>query len=517
MVNATDSKSSICRPPQLSTGVAGLDEILAGGLTPNRIYLVEGAPGTGKTTLGLQYLMEGARRGEKVLYLCLSETHDELQEVADSHGWDLSGIAIVEPAVSEESLRPDEQSTMFHPSETELTETNQRLLAEVERVKPARVVFDSLAELRLLAQNPLRHRRQLVALKRFFLPRKCTVLMLDDLTRETMDLHLQATAHGVIQLEHLPPEFGADRRRLRVVKMRGKDIVLGWHDYLIRTDGMEVFPRLTAAEHPGNGGPNVRLSSDIKELDALMGGGPSKGTSTIIMGQAGTGKSSIAYQYAIAAARRGERAVIFSFDESLHTALRRAEALGMDLAEHLEAGRIRIEQVDPGQLSPGEFSGRVRRAVEGSNHDAAKVLVIDSLNGYLNAMPAERFLLIQLHELLSYLGQQGVATLLVVSQQGLVGTTGQTPVDTTYLADNTLLLRFFEAAGEVKRAISVIKMRSGKHETTIRELRIEPGGIVISEPLRQFQGVLLGEPHFVETPPAVDGNGRHEHGRVQAV
>jgi len=514
-MKAADSKFGVCRPPQLSTGIAGLDEILSGGLAPSRIYLVEGAPGTGKTTIGLQFLMKGARHGEKVLYLCLSETRDELQEVADSHGWDLSGITIVEPAVSEESLRPDEQSTMFHPSETELTETNQRLLAEVERVKPSRVVFDSLAELRLLAQNPLRHRRQLVALKRFFLPRKCTVLMLDDLTRETMDLHLQATAHGVIQLEHLPPEFGADRRRLRVVKMRGKDIVLGWHDYLIRTGGMEVFPRLTAAEHPGNGGPNVRVGSDIKELDDLMGGGPSKGTSTIIMGQAGTGKSSIAYQYAMAAARRGERAVIFSFDESLHTALRRAEALGMDLAEHVQAGRIRIEQVDPGQLSPGEFAGRVRRAVEGNNHRAAKVLVIDSLNGYLNAMPAERFLLIQLHELLSYLGQQGVTTLLVVSQHGLVGTAGETPVDTTYLADNTILLRFFEAAGEVKRAISVIKMRSGKHETTIRELRVEPGGIVISEPLRQFQGVLQGEPRFIETPPAVVGSRRHEHGRAR--
>ncbi len=474
----------------VAAGIPGLDHILGGGFTPNRIYLVEGDPGSGKTTLALQYLLEGRRRGESGMYVSLSETKEELDGVARSHGWTLEGIHCHELLPSDESLLPDAQSRLFHPSEVELSDTTRAILGEVERRKPSRVVFDSLSEMRLLAQHPLRYRRQVLALKQFFIGRECTVLLLDDRTSADNDLQLHSLAHGVISLEHVAQEYGAERRRLRVMKMRGRPFRGGFHDFIIRSGGLDVFPRLVAAEHHRlfDGEP---LKSGVPELDKLAGGGLHRGTSTLLMGPAGTGKSTIATQYAVCAAERGERSVLFAFDESVATLITRSEGLGIPLKKHIDAQRIRVQQVDPGELSPGEFIYGIRRAVE---QDGARVVVIDSLNGYLNAMPEERYLTIQLHEMLSYLGQQGVVTLMVMAQRGLLGAGMQTPVDASYLADTVVALRYFEARGALRRAISVVKKRSGMHEDTLRELRLTRGGVALGEPLHDFHGVMSGIP-----------------------
>ncbi|HEX7221051.1 MAG TPA: ATPase domain-containing protein [Burkholderiales bacterium] len=474
----------------VAAGIPGLDNILGGGFTPNRIYLVEGDPGSGKTTLALQYLLEGRRRGESGMYVSLSETKEELDGVARSHGWTLEGIHCHELLPSDESLLPDAQSRLFHPSEVELSDTTRAILGEVERRKPSRVVFDSLSEMRLLAQHPLRYRRQVLALKQFFIGRECTVLLLDDRTSADNDLQLHSLAHGVISLEHVAQEYGAERRRLRVMKMRGRPFRGGFHDFIIRSGGLDVFPRLVAAEHHRlfDGEP---LKSGVPELDKLAGGGLHRGTSTLLMGPAGTGKSTIATQYAVCAAERGERSVLFAFDESVATLITRSEGLGIPLKKHIDAQRIRVQQVDPGELSPGEFIYGIRRAVE---QDGARVVVIDSLNGYLNAMPEERYLTIQLHEMLSYLGQQGVVTLMVMAQRGLLGAGMQTPVDASYLADTVVALRYFEARGALRRAISVVKKRSGMHEDTLRELRLTRGGVALGEPLHDFHGVMSGIP-----------------------
>lgn len=482
--------------PPTAFGVGGLDDVLHGGLTPGRLYLLDGDPGSGKTTLALQFLLSGVRLGEPVLYVTLSETKRELQGVARSHGWSLRGIELLELVAEEESLAPDTHLTMFHSAEMELSETTRRVLVEVERLQPTRVVFDSLSEMRLLAQSPLRYRRQILALKQFFMGRRCTVLMLDDRTSEAMDLQLQSIAHGVLTLEQLAPEYGGSRRRLRVIKMRGMQYEGGYHDFVIDRGGIQVFPRLVAANHPSEftAGP---LRSEIDALDALLGGGLDRGTSTLLIGPAGCGKSTIAVQYALAAASRGEHAVLFVFDETLATLRARSQALGMPFDEQVAAGRLRVQQIDPAELSPGEFAHIIRESVEPANGEGARVLVIDSLNGFLNSMPEERFLTLQLHELLSYLAQQGVATLLVLAQHGMVGTAMGTPVDASYLADAVVMLRFFEAKGRVRRAISVFKKRSGAHEDSIREFRIGPGGIVVGEPLEQFQGILTGVPSFV--------------------
>jgi circadian clock protein KaiC len=474
----------------VATGIGGLDNILGGGFTPNRIYLIEGDPGSGKTTLALQYLLEGRRQGESGMYVSLSETKEELEGVARSHGWDLEGMHCHELLPSDESLLPDAQSRLFHPSEVELSDTTRAILAEVDARKPSRVVFDSLSEMRLLAQHPLRYRRQVLALKQFFIGRDCTVLLLDDRTSADNDLQLHSLAHGVISLEHMAQEYGAERRRMRVMKMRGRAFRGGYHDFMIRTGGLEVFPRLVAAEHHRLFEAEP-LKSGVAALDKLTGGGLHRGTSTLLMGPAGCGKSTIATQYAVSAAERGERAVIYTFDESVATLTRRAEGLGIALKRHVEAKRIRIQQVDPGELSPGEFIYRIRGAVE---KEAARVVVVDSLNGYLNAMPEERFLTIQLHEMLTYLGQQGVITLMVVAQKGLLGSGMQTPVDASYLADTVIALRYFEAKGALKRAISVVKKRSGAHEDTLREIRLGRGGIQLGEPLHEFHGVMSGIP-----------------------
>ncbi len=475
-----------------STGIEGLDDILGGGFTPHRLYLVEGVSGAGKTTLALQFLMEGVRRGESVLYVTLSETLEELRGVAESHGWSLDGITIRELGATEESLRSEDQYTMFHPAEVELSETTKTILADVERIKPARAVFDSLSELRLLAGNPLRYRRQILALKQFFNGRNCTVLLLDDMSGVTPDLQVQSIAHGVVRIEQLFPEYGKERRRLMVLKYRGARFRGGYHDYAIRRGGIDVFPRLIAAEH--RAAPLAeKLASGVGEVDKLLGGGIERGTSTLIVGAAGTGKSSLAAQFAAAAAERGERASLFVFDESTNTLLRRTDGLNINLRKPFEEGRITIQQVDPAELSPGEFAHVIRRAVD--QHQAS-VVVIDSLNGYLNAMPEERFLIIQLHELLTYLGQEGVATIMIGAHQGLIGSNMASPVDASYLADAVILLRYFEARGAVHQAISVVKKRGGVHERTIREFGMASGRITVGEPLTEFRGVLTGVPIY---------------------
>jgi circadian clock protein KaiC len=480
-----------------STGIEGLDDILAGGLTAHRLYLVEGVPGSGKTTLALQFLMEGARLGEPVLYVTLSESEEELRGIAASHGWSLDGITIRELVPSEASLRPDQQYTMFHPSEVELGETTREILADVERLKPKRAVFDSMSELRLLAGNPLRYRRQILALKQFFGGRRCTVLFLDDLTAPNQDLQVQSIAHGVVRLEQLYPEYGTERRRMMVMKYRGVRFRGGYHDYIIRHGGIEVYPRLVAGEHRASTSEE-KISSGISALDTLLGGGLERGTSTLIVGAAGTGKSSLAAQFVAAAAARGQTAAMFIFDESIRTLLTRAAGLGIDLQRHVDDGRVSLQQVDPAELSPGGLIHAIRQAVEQKN---VSVVVIDSLNGYLNAMPGEKFLIIQLHELLTFLGQLGVASLLIGAHQGMIGGHMIAPVDASYLADAVILMRYFEVRGEVRQAISVIKKRGGAHERSIREFHMEHGRISVGPPLREFRGVLTGAPSDADPDP----------------
>ena len=473
----------------VATGIDGLDAILGGGLTGERVYLIEGVPGSGKTTIAMQFLMEGARLGEKVLYITLSETEAELRAVADSHGWSLEGVHIHEISPGGDQLDPDSQYTMFHPSEVELGSTTRDILAEVERLRPDRVVFDSLAEVRLLAGAVLRFRRQVLALKQYFNGRKATVLLIDESHAGEHALHVHTIVHGVISLDQLRPEYGGDRRRLRITKLRGRRYRGGFHDYEIETGGVRVFPRLVASEHRRELEATVATSGS-PELDSLLGGGLDRGTSTLLIGAAGTGKSSLAMHFAMAAAERGEHSSMFIFDESIRSLVIRSKGIGFPIEERIADGSIAVRSVDPAELSPGEFITAIRHAVEVDN---ARVIVIDSLNGYLNAMPEEKFVLVQLHELLAYLGQQGVLTLLVSAQQGLIGQM-QNTMDVSYLADNVILLRYFEAEGEVKQAISVLKKRTGVHERTIRELRICKSGVSISEPLRHFRGVLTGVP-----------------------
>jgi circadian clock protein KaiC len=480
---------------RLRTGVGGLDDILSGGLPKGHLYLIEGDPGTGKTTLALQFLLEGIANGQRGMYVTLSESKQELQQVAASHGWSTDSFTIYEMVPPDEDLSSEAQYTVFHPSEVELADTITAIVKEVAAVNPERVVFDSLSEFRMLARDPLRYRRQILALKRHFAGLNCTVLLLDDRTAEggTNDLQLQSIAHGVIKLQSLERDFGIKRRRMEVHKLRGSCFREGFHDYSIETGGVAVYPRLIASEHvPGFRRKSV--PSGIVELDALFRGGVDTGTSTLLMGPAGCGKSTIALRYAVSAADRGEKAIIFTFDESLATLTERAKGLGMDVSKHRESGMLEIEQIDPAELSPGEFVSRIRRLVDEQN---LRVLVIDSLNGFLNAMPHEQFLSMQLHELLSYLGQQGIATFLTMAQHGFFGVT-ESPIDVSYLADTVLLIRYFERSGEVRRALSVVKKRSGPHERTIRELVFDDGEIRVGEALKEFDGVLTGNPRYTE-------------------
>ena len=476
-------------PERLMTGILGLDKILKGGLPQNRLHLIEGSPGTGKTTLGLQFLLEGVRTGDTCLYITLSESKDELNAVAQSHGWSLDGIAVQDLTESGESLTDNSRYTVFHPSEVELDETTRLILDEVERTNPDRIVFDSLSEMRMLASDPLRFRRQILALKQYFLTRKCTVLLLDDRTSKAPDRQLESVAHGVLNLEYVPVEYGRQRHAIRVVKMRGVNFQSGYHDFNIETGGIIVFPRLSQDQkidfEPGE------LGSGEEKLDQLMGG-LHYGTSTILIGPAGVGKSTLAMMYACAAVERGERAAVYLFDESPETLYQRTSALAMDVKRYVEEGKIALRQIQLAELTPGELSYMVSREVE---ENGAKVVIIDSVNGYMMATPQERYLTMQFHELLAYLNRNGVVSILVVGQYGLVGTM-QTPIDMSYLSDTVILLRYFEAAGSVHQAISILKKRTGDHERTIREFKIGPGGLQLGEPLSGFQGVLTGVPVY---------------------
>ncbi len=488
------------RSPRCATGVPGLDDILGGGFPRNRIYLIQGDPGVGKTTLALQFLLEGEAQGENGLYITLSETREELEAVAKSHEWDLEKIGLFELSAMQDALEGGTENTFYHPSEIELNRTTEALLSRIELSNPVRVVFDSLSEMRMLAETPLRYRRQILQLKQYFSGRKCTVLLLDDRSAGAHDLQIESIAHGVIDLQRLSPAYGVSRRLLNIKKIRGVKFREGNHDLVLQTGGMVVFPRLVAAEHHTDF-RREDFPSGITELDALLGGGLDRGTSNMFMGPPGTGKSTLAIKFALAAAEQGERSYFVAFDETVGTLLSRAEELGMDIRPHVASGLIQVEQVDPAEISPGELIDQIRRAV---TEDHARVVVIDSINGYLNAMPEERFLNLQLHELLAYLNQQGVITIMVLAQQGLVGMM-QSSVDLTYLADTVVILRYFEARGAIRQAISIIKKRSGNHERTIREIKMNPGrGFEFGPPLRDMQGVLSGIPMIDPDGPGND-------------
>ena len=475
------------------TGIVGLDNILSGGFSRGHVFLVEGAPGTGKTTVALQFLLEGARAGEKCLYITLSETERELRDGAASHGWALDdGVEVFELLPPESLLDSDQQQSLLYSSDLELGETTKQIFEAVERARPSRVVLDSLSEIRLLAQSSLRYRRQILTIKHYFGKLKTTVLLLDHLTADVADKTVHSDAHGVLRLEELAPAYGAERRRVRIVKYRGVKFRGGYHDATITTGGVNVFPRLVASEHRSDV-TRSKMSSGIAEFDRLLGGGLDSGSGTLILGPAGTGKSLVAIVFAVAAIGRGEKVALFVFDEELGLLFSRMKGLGIDLEEMQRSGRLFIEQVDAAELSPGEFAHRVRQRVD---EDRIKTVVIDSLNGYQAAMPEENSLILHMHELLQYLNRRGAATFMTVAQHGLVGDM-KAPVDVTYLADTVILLRYFEALGTVRRAMSIIKKRTGMHESTIREFRIDDRGLTIGEPLDSFQGILRGVPIYV--------------------
>jgi circadian clock protein KaiC len=475
-----------------ATGIPGLDDILYGGLPGPRLYLLDGSPGVGKTTLALQFLKEGVKRGETCLYITLSETRDELDDVADSHGWNLDGITILELSQVESTLGTNAQNTLFQPAEVELNSLSRLLLAEFDRIKPRRLVLDSLSEMRLMAQNPLRYRRQILAFKQHFSQSGCTVLMLDDRTASAPDDQVQSIVHGMISMQVIPLRFGINRRYLSITKMRGSAFREGNHDYVIRAGGITVFPRLVAADH-GIEGSKERFSSGNAQLDTLVGGGLHAGTGTLLMGPAGSGKSTVASMFAAQAALNGHKVLYYAFDETTAILVNRAQEIGLDFKGHIASGLLSVQQVDPAVIAPGELAADIVRAVD---EKGVRVVVLDSLNGYVNAMPQEDFLHLHLHELLSYLNQKRVVTIMVLAQHGLIGSMG-VPVDVSYLADTVMLMRFFEARGSINKAVSIIKKRSGAHETTIRAMTMSEKGIVIGEPLVDFQGVMTGVPKFL--------------------
>jgi circadian clock protein KaiC len=478
---------------RVATGCDGLDAILSGGFPRRRLYLIEGDPGAGKTTLALQFMLEGVKNGERALYITLSESRSDLIHAAESHGLSLAQVEIVELLPNENDLLPEQQYTVFHPAEVELNDRMQRIVKEVQRVRPERLVIDALSELRMLAKDPLRYRRQILSLKDFMAGQECTVLLLDDRSSREPDLQLHSVVHGVVSMDKVPREYGKTRRQIEVMKLRGTPYREGFHDYTIATGGVVVFPRLVAADSRSEQSPEP-VSSGISELDALTGGGLDRGTSTLLIGPAGCGKTSIAMQWAATAAGRGESSAFFSFEEAPNTMMMRAAGLGIDIRPHLASGKIVIQRVDPAEMSPGELVALVQQHVENEN---VRMVVLDSLNGYLQSMPGEQFLAVHLHELLAYLSNRGVLTLMILAQAGTIGYRLESSVDVSYLADNILLLRYFENQGEVRQAISTIKRRSGSHEHTIRELKLGPDRIRIGRPLHDFQGVLTGTPTFL--------------------
>ncbi len=480
---------------RVDTGISGLNDILSGGLPAGQMYLLEGVPGTGKTTLALQFIRAAILAGEKALYITLSESRRELEASARSHGWLSEEFSIAEFVPEEASLSPEQQYTVFHPSEVELASTISKLTQLIESVKPVRLVIDSLSELRLLAADTMRYRRQLLALKQFFAGRDTTVLLLDDRSAEGSDMQLQSIAHGVIRLDKVPRSYGVNRRQIEIMKLRGSSFREGFHDYTIETGGVRIYPRLIANEHTSDF-QDERVKSGIAALDDMFGGGINRGSSTLLVGPTGAGKSTLAIQYAQAAAARGDRAIVYSFDEVLRTAIDRAEALGISVLAELEKGTLAMSQVDPAELSPGEFISQIRNDVE--NKDT-RVVVIDSLNGFLNAMPGEKDLILQLHELLAFLSQKGVVTFLILTQHGFVGSM-HAELDVSYLADTVLLLRYFEAEGEIRQVISILKQRVGRHERTLREFKLDASGLSVGEPLRNFRGILTGVPDALSAP-----------------
>ncbi|WP_184222867.1 ATPase domain-containing protein [Granulicella aggregans] len=490
-------------PPRIDTGVQGLNDILSGGLPSGQMYLLEGIPGTGKTTVALQFIRTAIKAGEAALYVTLSESKRELEASARSHGWKNEDLSIAEFIPEEASLSPDQQYTVFHPSEVELAFTIQKLTELIEERKPTRLVIDSLSELRLLAADTMRYRRQLLALKQFFAGRDTTVLLLDDRSAEGSDMQLQSIAHGVFRLDKVPQSYGATRRQIEILKLRGSSFREGFHDYTIETGGVRIYPRLIANEHESTF-PTERAKSGIPSLDSMFGGGINRGSSTLLIGPTGVGKSTLAMQFAYAAAKRGDRAIVYAFDEVLRTARERAEDLGLAVGEEIKRGTLSMSQVDPAELSPGEFIWQIKSDVEEKD---TRILVIDSLNGFLNAMTGERDLLLQLHELIAFLNQKGVITFIILTQHGLVGNM-HTEIDVSYLADTVVLLRYFEAEGEIRQVISVLKQRIGRHERTLREFKFGEGGLEVGGPLKEFRGVLTGIPDSIN--PALNATTRPE-------
>lgn len=478
-----------------TTGIAGLDNVLGGGLPRGHLYLVEGTPGAGKTTLGLQFLLEGRRLGERGLYVTLSETGAELSIVAGSHGWSLEGIELFE-LVNEEGLSPASEQSILYPAEVELGETTRGVMDAVKRLSPTRLVFDSLSEMRLLAQDPLRYRRQILALKHFFAARDCTVLMLDDKTSESNDLQLHSIAHGVLGLDQAMADYGPVRRHLRIVKMRGVRYRGGEHDLHLDTGGIDVFPRLVAAEHRKAFAADA-VGTGTQALDDLLGGGLVRGSNTLFIGPSGVGKTSTSMSAVVAAMRRGEKASYYLFDEGMGTLLHRCASLGFPIDSYIDSGQLELKSLDPAEMSPGQFSNMVRDAVQ---RGGARTIVIDSLNAYLQAMPGAKFLQLQMHELLSFLNEQGIVTLLVLGQHGIIGDV-RSDLDLSYLSDAIVLFRFFEARGQLLKAISVVKSRTNKHELSIREFRLGDAGVEVGPALTDFEGVLSGVPSYTGRIP----------------
>jgi len=479
------------------TGIAGFDDLLHGGLPGNRLYLLQGDPGVGKTTLSLQFLLEGVRRNEKGLYITFSESRAEIEGVARSHGWSLDQLEIFEFEAMQHALAVEQAGTVFHPSETELSAVTKKLWDVIERTKPRRMVFDSLSDLRLLAGDPLHYRRQLMEIKRRAAALSCAAILVDDHTATHDDLQLQSLAHGVISLHRQPVGYGTAKHRIEILKLRGAQFRSGGHDFTIERGGVVVYPRLVALDHEQR--PGGVLSSGVPELDSLLGGGIDRGSGTLLLGPAGSGKSTVALKFAISAAERGEKSLIYMFEESPAMLRARALSIGIDLAEHEASGAVTLRPIDTADISPGQFAFDFRTAVE---RDNVKVVVIDSLNGYLNAMHDDKNLTLHLHELLAYSAATGVALLMVVSQHGVLGAGMHQPFDASYLADTVILFRYFEHAGEIHKAISVTKRRGGKHEASIRALSIgTPEGVNIGKPLHDFRGVLTGMPEYHGTDP----------------